>query len=164
MEFKGKGRVYPLKYSTSVFPLVSQLYPQMSEAQCAQRFERIMTQGNYQLLLAHTEAGEVVAMCGVWMGTKLWCGKYLELDNLVVAPDYRGQGISRRMMDFALNYAKEQQCEAIALDVFQHNDAANGLYDKARFESPGFHRMLWLNDANRTIGMGLKLEETAVSA
>ena len=33
--------------------------------------------------------GEIcLGISGFWIGTKLWCGKYLELDNIVVVEKY----------------------------------------------------------------------------
>ncbi len=143
--------------AASLFPLVKQLYPAMSIADCEARFCDITQQGNYQLLLARDKEA-LIAMCGIWQGTKLWCGRYMEIDNLVVDTHYRGQGISKMMMAYLIDYAKAEQCDAIALDVFQQNEAANAFYDGAGFEKPGYHRMLWLNDESRTIGMGLNIQ------
>lgn len=144
-----------------VFPFVSQLYPSMTQQECVARFDAIMAQGNYYLLLA-TLDNVHIGMCGLWLGTKLWCGKYLEVDNLVIDTQHRGNGISTKMLNFIIAHAKKQDCDAVALDVFQHNASANALYDKAGFEAPGYHRMLWLNEQSREIGMGLKCQETQI--
>jgi ribosomal protein S18 acetylase RimI-like enzyme len=40
-------------------------------------------------------------VCGVfldlWFGIKLWCGKYLEIDNFIVHPEHRKKGIGKIM-------------------------------------------------------------------
>jgi hypothetical protein len=32
--------------------------------------------------------GMFVSVC-LWFGIKLWCGKYLEIDNFIVHPEHR---------------------------------------------------------------------------
>ncbi|NBU90594.1 MAG: N-acetyltransferase, partial [Flavobacteriia bacterium] len=40
--------------------------------------------------------GEIcIGISGFWIGTKLWCGKYLELDNIVVLEKYRSKGVGK---------------------------------------------------------------------
>jgi GNAT superfamily N-acetyltransferase len=31
----------------------------------------------------------------LWFGIKLWCGKYLEIDNFIVHPEHRKKGIGK---------------------------------------------------------------------
>ncbi|WP_235826627.1 GNAT family N-acetyltransferase [Acidithiobacillus ferridurans] len=44
-------------------------------------------------------------MAGIWLGTRFWCGRYLDVDNVIVDPQYRGVGIGQQLMDWVENYA-----------------------------------------------------------
>ena len=46
------------------------------------------------------DENECIAISGFWIGNKLWVGKYLELDNIIVLEKYRSQGIGKLMFDF----------------------------------------------------------------
>ena len=41
-----------------------------------------------------------VAVSGFWSGTKLWSGKYIEIDNFIVHPDHRSKGLGKMMTDY----------------------------------------------------------------
>ena len=41
-----------------------------------------------------------IGITGCWFSTKLWSGKYLEIDNFVVHPEHRSKGIGKMLTDF----------------------------------------------------------------
>lgn len=41
-----------------------------------------------------------LGLTGCWSATKLWTGKYLEIDNFVVNPEYRSKGIGKLLTDY----------------------------------------------------------------
>jgi hypothetical protein len=36
-----------------------------------------------------------VGLSGLWSGTKLWSGKYLEIDNFIVHPEHRKKELAK---------------------------------------------------------------------
>ncbi len=64
------------------------------------------------------------------------CGD-CELANVAVAPEYRGQGIAKKLMSRMYESAKESYCSDIFLEVRQSNIAATGLYLSENFEIYG---------------------------
>ena len=74
-----------------ILPLVKMLNPSIDEALLARRLSEMLGQG-YQCAGAY--AGEqLVGICGLWVATRFYCGKYIEPDNVVVHPDYRSMGV-----------------------------------------------------------------------
>ncbi len=61
----------------------------------------------------------------------------LYLQNMVVHPKWQGQGIAKRMVEFAMNLAKEKGFDAIRLDVFRPSEKARQLYEKQSFKEIG---------------------------
>lgn len=59
------------------------------------------------------------------------------IDNVVVAREYRGQGIAQRMLDELFQKGKERGVEAYTLEVRASNAAAIHIYEKAGFVSEG---------------------------
>jgi GNAT superfamily N-acetyltransferase len=84
--------------------------------------------------------GEIcVGLSGLWSGTKLWSGKYLEIDNFIVHPDHRLKGIGKIMTDYIDVIAKETGCTMIVLDAFTSNFTAHKFYYNQGYVPKGFH-------------------------
>lgn len=84
--------------------------------------------------------GEIcVGLSGLWSGTKLWSGKYLEIDNFIVHPDHRLKGIGKMMTDYIDVIAKETGCTMIVLDAFTSNFTAHKFYYNQGYVPKGFH-------------------------
>jgi hypothetical protein len=49
--------------------------------------------------IAVFEGDVCVGLSGLWFGIKLWCGKYLEIDNFIVHQSTAKKGIGKIMTD-----------------------------------------------------------------
>lgn len=56
---------------------------------------------------------------------------------LAISPQWQGKGIAKRMVAFAIDYAKRQGKKAIRLEALEENVAARKLYLSAGFHSVG---------------------------
>ena len=86
-----------------------------------------------------------IGISGLWSGTKLWSGKYLEIDNFIVHPDHRKKGVGKMMTDYIDAKAKETGCTMIVLDAFTGNFAAHRFYYNQGYAPKGFHFLKILN-------------------
>jgi GNAT superfamily N-acetyltransferase len=80
-----------------------------------------------------------LGISGFWIGTKLWCGKYLELDNIVVVEKYRSQGIGKLIFDFLHKKAMEHDCTMLSLDSYTTNFKAHKFFYNEGYSPKGFH-------------------------
>lgn len=87
-----------------------------------------------------------VGLSGLWSGTKLWSGKYLEIDNFIVHPEHRKKGIGKMMTDYVDAKAKELGCTMIVLDAFTGNYTAHRFYYNQGYIPKGFHFLKILNE------------------
>lgn len=92
------------------------------------------------------ENDQCLGLTGCWSGTKLWSGKYLEIDNFIVHPEHRKKGIGKMMTDFIDKKAKENECTMIVLDAFTGNFSAHRFYYNQGYVPKGFHFLKILND------------------
>jgi RimJ/RimL family protein N-acetyltransferase len=60
--------------------------------------------------------------------------------GLMVAMSHRRQGIGTRLLETALDWARESEVRKLELHVFPHNDAAIKLYEKFGFVQEGYRR------------------------
>jgi GNAT superfamily N-acetyltransferase len=87
-----------------------------------------------------------VAVSGFWSGTKLWSGKYIEIDNFIVHPEHRSKGLGKMMTDYIDTKAKETGCTMIVLDAFTGNFTAHRFYYNQGYVPKGFHFLKILNE------------------
>lgn len=132
-----------LKVLTTVDEILSQiemikfLYPNMT----IERYESFlvdMIPKNYKQVAVFNE-DKCIGLTGFWFGTKLWTGKYLEIDNFIVHPDYRKNGIGKLLTNFIDEKAKELKCTCIVLDAFTGNFEAHKFYYNQGYVPRGFH-------------------------
>ena len=139
-----------IKVFTTVTEMISQLetikflYPNMTSEQY-ESFLIDMVPKNYKQV-AVFENDICVGLSGFWFGTKLWTGKYLEIDNFVVHPDYRKKGIGKLICDFIDEKAIELNCTCIVLDAFTGNFPAHRLYYNQGYVPKGFHFVKTINE------------------
>jgi GNAT superfamily N-acetyltransferase len=100
---------------------------------------------NYKQI-AVFEGDVCVGLSGLWSGTKLWSGKYLEIDNFIVHPDHRKKGIGKMMTDYVDAKAKELGCTMIVLDAFTGNFNAHRFYYNQGYAPKGFHFLKIINE------------------
>ncbi|MES2439978.1 MAG: GNAT family N-acetyltransferase [Verrucomicrobiota bacterium] len=119
--------------------LLVTLNPETPEQVIHERLDAILTEHpHYELFGAF--AGETLAgVAGAWIATKIWCGRYLEVDNLVVDENHRSSGIGSLLMTHLEDLARERDCRILALDSYVSNPASHRLYHRLGFEIWGFH-------------------------
>lgn len=123
----------------SAIDLLCHLNPGIPGEVLKQRFETILAEhGHYHAFGAFLEE-KLAALAGVWIATKVWCGKYLELDNLVVDPELRSSGLGSALIRHLEELARAEGCNLAVLDSYTSNHSSHRLYHRLGFEIRGFH-------------------------
>jgi GNAT superfamily N-acetyltransferase len=91
-----------------------------------------------------------LGITGCWSATKLWTGKYLEIDNFVVNPEYRSKGIGKMLTDYIEQKALDLECSSIVLDAFSGNFGAHRFYYNQGYGPKGFHFVKVLDENKLT--------------
>lgn len=128
--------------------LIQQLYPTITLKKY-ESFLQQMIPHNYRQV-AVFEHDNCVGLTGFWSGTKLWSGKYIEIDNFIVHSDHRKKGIGQLMTDYIENIATETQCTMIVLDAYTGNFKAHRFYYNQGFSPKGFHFVKIINENGLT--------------
>lgn len=97
-----------------------------------------MVKLNYQQAVAYINE-KPIGVCGFWINTKIYSGKYIELDNVVVDRNYRNKNIGQLLCDYVLEIAKQQNCNTAMLDAYLENTQAHTFYERNGFTKKGFH-------------------------
>lgn len=123
--------------------IIKQLYPDFTSEKYGTLLDD-MLKSNYQQIIV-TKNNQTIALTGVWIATKLWSGKYVEIDSFVVHEDFRGQKIGDILIEEVHKIAKEVKANQIVLDAFTTNFAAGKFYINHGFNPKGFHFVKILN-------------------
>ena len=97
-----------------------------------------MVKLNYQQAVAYINE-KPVGVCGFWINTKIYSGKYIELDNVVVDTKFRNKNIGQLLCDYVLEIANKNNCKTAMLDAYLENTQAHTFYERIGFTKKGFH-------------------------
>ncbi len=121
----------------AIIPLLQQLYNH-PEAELKAHI-RTMLEEQYQLLHATDEDGTSLAAVGYRIGRRLYCGRYLHVDNLVVDVSQRGKGLAGTLIAHLKEIAEKEGCDVILADSYISNTPAHNLFRQHGFHVRGFH-------------------------
>ena len=133
-----------IKEMLAQFEMMKHLYSNFTIEKYKSYLEEMIPHNYTQV--AVFENDQCLGLTGCWSGTKLWSGKYLEIDNFIVHPEHRKKGIGKMMTDFIDKKAKENECTMIVLDAFTGNFTAHRFYYNQGYIPKGFHFLKILND------------------
>jgi len=119
------------------FEILSEVYPTLTIEEYDRELDQMLPHNYGQICIYD---GDICAgMTGYWIGTKLWCGKYMELDNVVVSKKYRRLGIGNRLFEFSKKKAEVEGCTMLALDSYRDNLDSHKFFSFEGFDPRGFH-------------------------
>jgi GNAT superfamily N-acetyltransferase len=128
--------------------VLQELYPNLTTDYYNQLLDKML--GNNYGQIAVLNEGECIAISGYWLGTKMWCGPYLELDNVVVRSSARGTGAGKLMQEYLQNKAIELGCHIMVLDAYNNNFKAHRFYYNQGYAPRGFHFIKILEEEKLT--------------
>jgi ribosomal protein S18 acetylase RimI-like enzyme len=122
-----------------VADLLARLNPGTPREVIRERLDEILAgHPHYHLVCAY--AGDrIVGVAAAWIATKIWCGRYLEIDNLVVDEGHRSSGIGSRLIQHLEAFGRSRDCKILVLDSYTSNHPSHRLYHRLGFEIWGFH-------------------------
>jgi GNAT superfamily N-acetyltransferase len=118
-------------------PVMQFLYPKMSRERYESFLKEMILKDYKQVAVFENQ--NCIGLSGYWFGTKLWTGKYLEIDNFIIHPDHRKKGIGKKIADYIDEQAKKLKCTCIVLDAYTENFTAHRFYYNLGYVPRGFH-------------------------
>lgn len=115
------------------------LNPKLSLETIKQRIESLYSEpGNYNAVGVFLNEN-LIGVTGIWILHKIYVGKHLEMDNVVIKEDYRSLGIGKYLEEFTENFAREINCEAIELNAYVNNAKGHKFWFSRGYQILGFH-------------------------
>ena len=98
----------------------------------------MLTMNNYQSF-GWFDGEELIGVSGAWVTERLYSGKQLELDHVVVNPKLRSQGIGSTFLAEIESWAKAHDCLTVELNTYVRNAASHKFYFDKGYQILGFH-------------------------
>lgn len=126
------------------FDVLNEMYPSLTYEDYKNELD-LMLSNNYGQLAVFKD-NTCIGLSGYWFNSKLWCGKYLELDNVIISKNYRGHGIGDMLFDAAQKKAEELGCSILTLDSYTDNFKAHKFFYNHGYVPRGFHFIRFLDE------------------
>ncbi len=127
--------LFGLEEIAAIYPLFRQSNT-LDEEPFRARLSAMCVQGNYRCVAAYL-GGRMVGVAGFWIGTQLWCGKYIEADHVVVDAGLRGKGIGARLMAWIEAEGEREACALFRIAAILSNVDARRFYARNGFFDDG---------------------------
>ncbi len=128
--------------------VIQELYPEITVEYYEELLEKMLPHNYHQIGIF--KDGECIAISGYWIGRKLWCGLYLELDNVIVRKTHRGSGAGKLMEEYLQQKSEKLGCNIMVLDAYTSNFKAHRFYYNQGYSPKGFHFVKVLKKENLT--------------
>ncbi|MEJ2344189.1 MAG: GNAT family N-acetyltransferase [Gammaproteobacteria bacterium] len=127
----------------AVLNLLEQLefgeHRQLSLAEAREIFSRTTADPHHHLYVAIAEGHIVGTFAFIVIDSIAHAGApHAIVEDVVVDPNYRGHGIGKQMMQFAMDRCREAGCYKMALSSHLQREQAHAFYESLGFRKHGF--------------------------
>jgi len=124
--------------SAAIVPLANKLRPSMSPAEASAYLAEMFALPTYHCF-GLWQDGRLVAMSNGWITVRFYSGKQLEVDNVIVDPDLRSQGVGKYFFAHIQEWALQHDCKTIELNTYVQNSKSHKFYFNEGYAILGFH-------------------------
>ncbi len=94
--------------------------------------------GNYICFGGYQE-NTLVAISSGWLTVRLYSGRQLEVDNVIISPNCQSQGVGTEFLQVLEEWAKTNKCKTVELNTYVQNGRSHKFYFNQGYEILGFH-------------------------
>jgi GNAT superfamily N-acetyltransferase len=127
----------------NILSLLCQLNPKQTPQELEQKILDMLAYANYRCF-GLWEEQQLVALSGGWITTRLYSGKQLEIDNIVVDQNCRSKGYGEKLVEHIAEWSKQQGCITLELNTYVTNSRSHKFYFNQGMEIIGFRFQKYL--------------------
>jgi len=121
-----------------VLLLTSNLNPEIDLKTLRERQIEMFKFENYRCFgLFETE--KLLGVSSGWITVRLYSGKQLEVDNVIVNPVIQSKGLGSKFIKLIEHWAKENDCKTVELNTYTQNSRSHKFYFNQGYQILGFH-------------------------
>lgn len=119
------------------YEVMAELRPHISREQFLPLVRSMQADG--YCLACIRQGGRVVAVAGYRLGTNLFCGRHLYVDDLVTADTERSKGYGQALLAWLRELAVQNDCNIFHLDSGVQRKRAHAFYLREDMELSSYH-------------------------
>ena len=85
------------------------------------------------------ENRKLIGVTSGWVTVRLYSGRQLEIDNVIIDPSLQSKGFGKAFMEEIEAWAKSNACKTIELNTYTQNHKSHKFYYNQGFRILGFH-------------------------
>jgi GNAT superfamily N-acetyltransferase len=82
---------------------------------------------------------QLIGISSAWTTVRLYCGKQLEVDNVIIDPTIQSQGIGKLFFEYIETWAKDHDYKTIELNTYIQNAKSHKFYFNLGYSNLGLH-------------------------
>ncbi|WP_109830936.1 GNAT family N-acetyltransferase [Reichenbachiella versicolor] len=122
----------------SILVLISELNPSIPKDTLEARNKEMFEFDNYVCFGCFINE-KLVGVTSGWLTVRLYSGKQLEVDNVIITSKYQSQGIGEALFNYLEEWALEHDCNSIELNTFSTNSRSHKFYFNQGYEILAYH-------------------------
>lgn len=131
--------------SLEITELTKLLNPDLSANILHQRQQDMFNIPTYRCF-GFYQADELIGVSSGWITVRLYCGRQLEIDNVIVSEKMQSSGLGGQFLELIETWAKQHNCETIELNTYVQNHRSHKFYFNKGYKILGFHFQKSLKD------------------
>jgi GNAT superfamily N-acetyltransferase len=129
--------------SAAIIPLANKLHPALDASIISNYLAEMFDLPTYHCFGLWKD-GKLVAMSNGWITVRFYSGKQLEVDNVIVDPELRSQGIGKYFFCCIHQWGIQNGCKTVELNTFVQNSKSHKFYFNEGYAILGFHFQKYL--------------------
>lgn len=121
-----------------ILPLISQLNPTMDPETTKERLLMMFDISTYNCFGFYKD-DTIVGISSSWLTVRMYSGKQLEIDNVIVDSNYQSQGLGKQFIALIEEWAKKNGCNSVELNAYLTNTRGHKFYHNQGYGILGFH-------------------------
>lgn len=138
MNVKNNFKILSINDLDQIAVLGQQLNPDLSLQQTKDYFLQMFDFQNYICFGVFLNE-ELVGISSAWTTVRLYSGKQLEVDNVIIDKAQQSKGLGKLFFEYLENWAKEKEYKTIELNTYVQNSKSHKFYYNLGFDILGFH-------------------------
>ena len=129
-----------------VYELLNELYSGKIKFDIFERIYKDKLENRFSYNIVAILNGKIIGLLISEISVKMHRSKKCSfIDDIIVDKDYRGNGVGKLLLESAVNYSIEQDCEVIELTSYLSNEDAHRFYENNGFKKHSYKFKKYLN-------------------
>lgn len=133
-----KLHILDKSYNDAIVSLTKQLNPNIENKVLKERQLEMFVFQNYRCF-GIFENEKLIGVSSGWISVKLYSGKQLEVDNVIIDSSVQSKGYGTIFLDLIEEWSDKEGCETIELNAYSQNNRAHKFYFNRNYKVLGFH-------------------------